>query len=160
MGSSRLPVPGEEDENARLDARANQIRHLIETMDLLFEAFGKVRFSSEWPKELAKIQRWLKHKDASQPDFSRPAYGLTSLPTMGISLKCSFQEGVLPCGTELVKPSFSSPCAHQYPVVAASGAVVVMMAVARQAIAAAIPAHRRPVAVPQTTDPPTSLLQS
>ena len=55
----KIPVPEEEDDRARLEARAQQLRDLIETIDLLFDAFGRVRFSADWPKELAKMQHWL-----------------------------------------------------------------------------------------------------
>jgi hypothetical protein len=61
--SARLPAPEAETEQERLIARTGQIRHLIETLDLLFDAFGKVRFTSEWNKELGNIQRWLKRDE-------------------------------------------------------------------------------------------------
>jgi hypothetical protein len=63
IGSARLPASEEEEERARLEHRATQIRDLIETLDLLFDAFGQVRFSSEWSKELAKMQKWLKRAE-------------------------------------------------------------------------------------------------
>jgi hypothetical protein len=63
IGSARLPPAQEEDARARLDERATQIRSLIETLDLLFDAFGRVRFSSEWNKELARMQKWLKQEE-------------------------------------------------------------------------------------------------
>jgi hypothetical protein len=63
VGSARLPPSEEEDDRARLDERATQIRTLIETLDLLFDAFGQVRFGSEWNKELAKMQKWLKREE-------------------------------------------------------------------------------------------------
>jgi hypothetical protein len=59
IGSARLPPSEEENERARLDERAVQIRNLIETLDLLFDAFGQIRFSSDWSKELGKMQKWL-----------------------------------------------------------------------------------------------------
>ena len=40
-----------------------QIRDLIETLDLLFDVFGQVRFSGEWPKQLAKMQKWLSREE-------------------------------------------------------------------------------------------------
>lgn len=64
IGSARLPAPEEaEEDRARLEGRANQIRHLIETVDLLYDAFGQRRFSADWPKELAKIQKWLQREE-------------------------------------------------------------------------------------------------
>ena len=63
IGSARLPASEEEDDRARLDDRANQVRALIETLDLLFDAFGQVRFSGEWSKELVKMQKWLQREE-------------------------------------------------------------------------------------------------
>ena len=59
VGSAKIPAPEDEDARARLDARAQQLRDLIETLDLLYDAFGEVRFSAEWVKMLARMQRWL-----------------------------------------------------------------------------------------------------
>jgi hypothetical protein len=56
----RLPTPEEENDRARLEERVNLLRHLLETLDLLYDAFGKRRAGAEWPKDLAKIQKWLK----------------------------------------------------------------------------------------------------
>lgn len=63
VGSAKLPPSEEEDDRARLEERANRIRHLMETLDLLFEAFGQVRFTSAWNDELAKMQKWLKREE-------------------------------------------------------------------------------------------------
>jgi hypothetical protein len=63
VGAAKIPPPEEEDDRARLEARAQQVRDLIETLDLLFDAFGQMRFSAEWPKQLAKMQRWLSHEE-------------------------------------------------------------------------------------------------
>jgi hypothetical protein len=59
VSGAKIPPPEDEDDRARLEARAQQLRDLIESLDLLFDAFGQVRFSADWPKELAKMQRWL-----------------------------------------------------------------------------------------------------
>jgi hypothetical protein len=59
IGAAKIPPPEEENERARLEARGQQLRDLIETLDLIFDAFGQIRFSAEWPKELAKMQKWL-----------------------------------------------------------------------------------------------------
>jgi hypothetical protein len=32
------------------------LRHLVETLDLLYDAFGRVRLGEGWPKQLVKIQ--------------------------------------------------------------------------------------------------------
>src|SRR5262245_11850349 len=63
VGAAKIPPPEEEADRARLEARAQQLRDLIETLDLLFDAFGRVRFSADWPKELAKMQRWLSREE-------------------------------------------------------------------------------------------------
>ncbi len=56
---ARLPAPEAVDERARLEERVTQLRHLLETLDLLYDAFGRRRFSGEWADELGKVQKWL-----------------------------------------------------------------------------------------------------
>src|SRR4029079_2721740 len=62
VASGKLPAPDEGITGARakLDERATQIRSLVETLDLLYDAFGRVRFSSEWAKVLPRMQQQLK----------------------------------------------------------------------------------------------------
>ncbi len=62
VSAAKLPPPAEESDRARLDERVTQIRALTETLDLLYDAFGQRRFGEGWPKELAKVQKWL-HRD-------------------------------------------------------------------------------------------------
>jgi hypothetical protein len=65
VSSTKLPPPPEDvgDVRAKLEERANQIRGLVETLDLLYDAFGKKRFGPEWADELAGMQRWLKREE-------------------------------------------------------------------------------------------------
>jgi hypothetical protein len=42
--------------------RVDQIRHLTETIDLLFGAFVDRRLSSNWPADLKKLRAWLKEE--------------------------------------------------------------------------------------------------
>ena len=53
-------------DQARLENRVVQLRSLIETLDLLYDAFGQRRFGAEWTKELAKLQKWLQHDDRAR----------------------------------------------------------------------------------------------
>ena len=39
------------------------LRGFLETLDLLYDAFGRVRLSENWPKELAKMQKWLQREE-------------------------------------------------------------------------------------------------
>jgi hypothetical protein len=64
ISGARLPAPEADEDRARLEERVNQLRHLLETLDLLFDAFGNHRFGEGWPKELAKIQKWLRVEEA------------------------------------------------------------------------------------------------
>src|SRR5262249_1711070 len=57
VSGARLPAPEAAEERARLEERVGQVRHLIETLDLLYDAFGRVRVSDAWPRELAKAQK-------------------------------------------------------------------------------------------------------
>ena len=39
--------------------KRHQLRHLIETVDLLYDAFLDRRLGLVWPEELSRMQRWL-----------------------------------------------------------------------------------------------------
>ena len=61
MGSAELPDPPDEvtDARGKLDERANQVRELVETVDLLYGKFLAVRLSADWAGELDRVRRWL-----------------------------------------------------------------------------------------------------
>jgi hypothetical protein len=64
VGGAKLPPPDEgSDARGKLDDRANQLRALIETLDLLYDAFGQKRFGSDWAQELVGMQKWLKREE-------------------------------------------------------------------------------------------------
>jgi hypothetical protein len=63
IGGARLPPPEEGEERARREERVTLLRHLLETLDLLYDAFGRVRLGEGWPKELARMQKWLKRDE-------------------------------------------------------------------------------------------------
>ena len=64
VGGAKMPPPDEEsDARGKLDDRANQLRALIETLDLLYDAFGQKRFGKEWEQELLGMQKWLKREE-------------------------------------------------------------------------------------------------
>jgi hypothetical protein len=60
---AKMPAPESGEERARLEERVTQLRHLVETLDLLYDAYGNVRASGEWAKELAKMQKWLAREE-------------------------------------------------------------------------------------------------
>lgn len=62
VSGAKLPPMPEDvtDARARLDERATQIRSLLESFDLLYDAFCQRRFGSEWQKDLTEMQKWLK----------------------------------------------------------------------------------------------------
>jgi hypothetical protein len=66
VSGARLPAPEALDERARLEERVTQLRHLLETLDLLYDEFTRRRASDAWPKELARIQKWLQREDRSR----------------------------------------------------------------------------------------------
>jgi hypothetical protein len=57
---SKLPPPEAEDPRAQLGERITRLRHLVETLDLLYDSFCRLRLGDAWTKELAKMQKWLK----------------------------------------------------------------------------------------------------
>jgi hypothetical protein len=63
VSGARLPAPEEAEERARLEERVTLLRHLLETLDLLYDAFGRVRLGEGWPKELIKVQKWLQRDE-------------------------------------------------------------------------------------------------
>ena len=66
VSGAKLPAPEGESERARLEERVTQIRSLIETLDLLYDAFGQVRLGSGWGKEQVRMQKWLKVETAGR----------------------------------------------------------------------------------------------
>ncbi len=63
LGGARLPAPEAVEERARLEERGTQLRHLLETLDLLFDRFVQSRATDAWTKELARMQKWLQRDD-------------------------------------------------------------------------------------------------
>jgi hypothetical protein len=63
VSGARLPAPEAVDERARLEERVTQLRHLMETLDLLYDAFARKRAGDEWPRELARMQKWLQRDE-------------------------------------------------------------------------------------------------
>jgi hypothetical protein len=65
VSSGKLPVMDETfvEARAKLEERVNQIRGLIETLDLLYDAFCRKRFGKDWGSELGGVQKWLKREE-------------------------------------------------------------------------------------------------
>lgn len=59
IGGAKLPAVEGDGERARLENRVTQIRHLLETLDLLYDAFLQRRLGAGWAGELAAMKRWL-----------------------------------------------------------------------------------------------------
>lgn len=66
VSAARLPPPEGDSDRARREERVAQLRRLRETLDLLYDAFGQRRFVTDWPRELAKIQKWLQREDRAR----------------------------------------------------------------------------------------------
>jgi hypothetical protein len=66
VSGAKLPAPEEAEERARLEERVTLLRSFLETLDLLYDAFGRVRLSENWPKELTKVQKWLQRDERSR----------------------------------------------------------------------------------------------
>jgi hypothetical protein len=66
VSGARLPAPEASDDRTRLEERVTQLRHLLETLDLLYDAFSRRRASDAWPRELARMQKWLQREDRSR----------------------------------------------------------------------------------------------
>ncbi len=59
VSGANLPKPeGVSGREAQI-ARIESLRHLVETLDLLYDAYGRRRTGSDWGDELSRIRRWL-----------------------------------------------------------------------------------------------------
>jgi hypothetical protein len=65
IGAAKLPPMGEEvtEARARLEERITQLRTMIETVDLIYDAFGRLRHSNDWKKTLPEITKWLMKRE-------------------------------------------------------------------------------------------------
>jgi hypothetical protein len=59
FGGAKLPSLPEKDNRLRAEGRIVQLRHLTETVDLLFGAFLVRRVSDEWTAEMERMSQWL-----------------------------------------------------------------------------------------------------
>lgn len=64
VSSAKLPAPEAEDARAKLEERVSQIRHLVETMDLLYARFISERLSPAWMTTTEAMRSWLRSKAA------------------------------------------------------------------------------------------------
>lgn len=65
ISGAKLPAPEGESERARYEERINQIRSLLETLDLLYECFCKARLGDAWKSETTAMSRWIGNEKAS-----------------------------------------------------------------------------------------------
>jgi hypothetical protein len=67
VSGAKFPVIEEKNERLRKEERLGQVRHLIETLDLLFEAFLKRRLSVDSSQELEAVRGWLMTEERGRP---------------------------------------------------------------------------------------------
>ncbi|MFQ5458636.1 MAG: hypothetical protein ACE5FC_09340 [Myxococcota bacterium] len=56
----KIEANGNGHARARMEERIEQIRHLAQTIDLLYAAFLKRRLSSAWPNDVEHIKNWIR----------------------------------------------------------------------------------------------------
>jgi hypothetical protein len=66
INGAKLPAPEAIEERARLEERVSQLRHLLETLDLLFDTFNQARATDAWTKELPRMQKWLAREERTR----------------------------------------------------------------------------------------------
>jgi hypothetical protein len=64
VSGAKLPATEEGEERARLEERVDQVRHLVETVDLLYGLFLGRRLGSGWLEELSRMQHWLQRDES------------------------------------------------------------------------------------------------
>src|SRR5262249_54463168 len=63
VSGAKLPAAESEEHRAIFEERVSTLRHLLETLDLLYNAFALRRTGTDWAKELAKIKKWLQRDE-------------------------------------------------------------------------------------------------
>ncbi len=65
LSGVKLPPPDDDLVEPRQihEERIQQLRHLLETVDLLYETFVQRRFDKQWDSELRAMQQWLKREE-------------------------------------------------------------------------------------------------
>jgi hypothetical protein len=66
VGGAKFPAPEEREERARQAERVEQLRHLIETVDLLYDAFLARRLEAGWSRELELMKIWLQRDEKAR----------------------------------------------------------------------------------------------
>ena len=54
---AKLPVPQGDEDRARQEERVTQIRHLLETLDLVYGVFSSADWGKSGPKSLAEMKK-------------------------------------------------------------------------------------------------------
>ena len=63
VGGASVPKLDSEPGRAELEDRVDQIRHLSETVDLLYDAFCRRRLGASWSDDAKKIRAWLREEE-------------------------------------------------------------------------------------------------
>jgi hypothetical protein len=64
VSGAKLPHV-EENQRAALEERVGQMRHLLQTLDLLYGTFLLRRLGKEWSEEVVRMRRWLQRQEAT-----------------------------------------------------------------------------------------------
>ena len=59
VSGANLPKADRVSGHEAMVARIDGLRHLVETLDLLYDAYGQRRTGTEWSENLHRIRRWL-----------------------------------------------------------------------------------------------------
>jgi hypothetical protein len=63
ISGAKLPAAEPGEARVRLEERISQLRHLIETVDLLYDSFLCRRLGTDWQKEQERMQQWLQRDE-------------------------------------------------------------------------------------------------
>lgn len=59
LSGAKLPAADKGEQRVQWEQRVDQLRHLMETLDLLYDIFLQGRLGCDWPQELEQMQHWL-----------------------------------------------------------------------------------------------------
>lgn len=67
VNGAKCQLSSDDDEGTgAIDGRITALRHLVETLDLLFGAFCQRRFGKTWNRDVEQVRRWLKSAGPSK----------------------------------------------------------------------------------------------
>jgi hypothetical protein len=63
VSGPKFPAVEDGETRVKFEGHIGHLRHLVETLNLVYTTFLKRRLATGWPKELERIQKWLQREE-------------------------------------------------------------------------------------------------